>query len=82
MTENPVSYSHNSPESTSSEPDGSDSHEPLKKKLKTSESNVAREAEGEKLEERLNGILRCTVCLDLPVCTVYQVCFWISMTIY
>ena len=26
-----------------------------------------------KLEERLNGILRCTVCLDLPRVAMYQV---------
>ena len=28
-----------------------------------------------KLEDRLNGILCCAVCLDLPTVAVYQVCF-------
>lgn len=29
----------------------------------------------QKLEQRLNGILCCAVCLDLPKSSIYQVCF-------
>lgn len=31
-----------------------------------------------KLEERIGGILCCTVCLDLPQTAIYQVCFKLS----
>nr|NP_001123341.1 zinc finger protein (TRAF/RING)-4 [Ciona intestinalis]FAA00142.1 TPA: zinc finger protein [Ciona intestinalis] len=43
--------------------------EPPTKKLKTSKSNAS-----EKLEERLNHILSCTVCLDLPTSACMQCC--------
>ena len=32
----------------------------------------------QKLEQRLNGILCCAVCLDLPRSSVYQVCTFFS----
>lgn len=41
--------------------------EPLPKKRKVSEADV------NKLEHRLGGILCCAVCLDLPPAAVYQV---------
>ena len=50
--------------------DSSDNCEPEKKKLKL---DVGRNEREFNLEERLNGILCCTVCLDLPTGAVYQV---------
>ena len=43
--------------------------DPEVKKIKLS-LNVGK---SEKLEQRLEGILCCVVCLDLPVAAVYQV---------
>nr|XP_002736139.2 PREDICTED: cysteine and histidine-rich protein 1-B-like [Saccoglossus kowalevskii] len=43
--------------------------EPVKKKQKTEDDRSLIE---EKLEQRLNGILCCAVCLDLPRSTVFQ----------
>lgn len=45
----------------------SDTDEPPKKRLKIPEG------ESGKLEERLYSVLCCTVCLDLPKASVYQV---------
>ena len=45
-------------------------YEPLKKKSKL---DVHSSKQPYKLEERLNGILCCAVCLDLPEITVFQV---------
>ena len=44
--------------------------EPKAKKTKLNEKKTQIST---KLEERLNGILCCTVCLDLPAKAVYQV---------
>lgn len=44
--------------------------EPECKKAKLEISNAEK---GFRLEERLNGILCCAVCLDLPTVAVYQV---------
>lgn len=44
--------------------------EPEKKKMKIEASSKEPDYN---LEERLNGILCCTVCLDLPKSAVYQV---------
>ena len=44
--------------------------EPKAKKTKLNEKKPQIST---KLEERLNGILCCTVCLDLPAKAVYQV---------
>lgn len=44
--------------------------EPPKKKAK---SDVSSKLSGYNLEERLNGILCCAVCLDLPSVSVFQV---------
>ncbi|XP_064641801.1 zinc finger TRAF-type-containing protein 1-B-like [Lineus longissimus] len=46
-----------------------ESEEPKQKRIKL-ETKI-NEAD-EKLEDRLNGILRCTVCLDLPRVSMYQ----------
>ena len=56
--------------SVSSQEIGDCSEPPLKK----SKIDVAEE-QGEDLEQRLNEILCCSVCLDLPVNLVYQVRF-------
>ena len=45
--------------------------EPEKKKPKLENSGKKK---GYNLEDRLNGILCCAVCLDLPNVAVYQVC--------
>ena len=50
--------------------DVSGDYEPLKKKSKL---DVQSSKQPYKLEERLNGILCCAVCLDLPEITVFQV---------
>lgn len=42
------------------------------KKLKTIECDS--------LEERLNGILCCAVCLDLPKSAVYQVIYFLNFS--
>lgn len=47
-----------------------ENYEPLKKKSKL---DVQSSKQPYKLEERLNGILCCAVCLDLPAITVFQV---------
>ncbi|XP_033103839.1 cysteine and histidine-rich protein 1-like [Anneissia japonica] len=44
--------------------------EPVKKKIKSEEKRPLQKEE--QLEERLNGILCCSVCLDLPTAVVYQ----------
>ena len=44
--------------------------EPEKKRRKTESGTSCKVY---KLEERLNGILCCAVCLDLPAVTVFQV---------
>lgn len=44
--------------------------EPKPKKAKTEDQSTGV---GYKLEERLNGILCCAVCLDLPLLQVLQV---------
>ncbi|KAI0234717.1 Cysteine and histidine-rich protein 1-B [Lamellibrachia satsuma] len=46
-----------------------ENYEPLKKKSKL---DVQSSKQPYKLEERLNGILCCAVCLDLPAITVFQ----------
>lgn len=46
------------------------SMEPLPKKFKPTENVLAVRTD---LEERLNSILCCTVCLDLPNVAMYQV---------
>ena len=59
---------------------GNDVHEPAVKKLRLKRSYVASEG-GEcsmtqttlKLEKRLSTVLCCTVCLDLPRSTIFQV---------
>ena len=56
----------NSPEPIES-PDGG---EPEAKKPKLESESSQKEY---RLEERLNGILCCAVCLDLPTVAVYQV---------
>ncbi|XP_077982128.1 zinc finger TRAF-type-containing protein 1-B-like [Glandiceps talaboti] len=43
--------------------------EPVKKKAKVDDCRIQEE---EKLEQRLNGILCCAVCLDLPRATIFQ----------
>ena len=45
--------------------------EPEKKKPRLENSDKKK---GYNLEDRLNGILCCAVCLDLPNVAVYQVC--------
>ena len=45
--------------------------EPEPKKAKVEIQKVSRPP---KLESRLNGILSCAVCLDLPTKAVFQVC--------
>lgn len=45
---------------------------PPKKRLRTAEAAEAAAGSG-KLEERLYSVLCCTVCLDLPKASVYQV---------
>ena len=45
--------------------------EPVKKKPRLENE---RKKKGYNLEDRLNGILCCAVCLDLPNVAVYQVC--------
>ena len=45
--------------------------EPEKKKPKL---DCTTKKKGYNLEDRLNGILCCAVCLDLPNVAVYQVC--------
>lgn len=47
-----------------------DEDEPETKRRKP---NSAGQAQTEKLESRLNGILCCAVCLDLPKMAIYQV---------
>ncbi|XP_070575894.1 zinc finger TRAF-type-containing protein 1-B-like [Ptychodera flava] len=46
-----------------------ETEEPVKKKAKIDDEKVLME---EKLEQRLNGILCCAVCLDLPPAAIYQ----------
>lgn len=42
------------------------------KKMKLANSGNFRVVESKKLEERIGGILCCTVCLDLPQTAIYQ----------
>ncbi|CAG7830382.1 unnamed protein product [Allacma fusca] len=50
-----------------------ESIEPIKKKARTDGSQALTSIKiSEKLEQRLGGILCCTVCLDLPRSAVYQ----------
>lgn len=51
------------------EPEAMDEEEPEIKRRKTSPAGQTHE----KLESRLNGILCCAVCLDLPKNAIYQV---------
>lgn len=46
---------------------------PPKKRLRAAEAAEAAAAGSGKLEERLYSVLCCTVCLDLPKASVYQV---------
>ena len=50
--------------------ESSENYEPEMKKSKVEVSKVQQPY---KLEERLNGILCCAVCLDLPEIAVFQV---------
>ena len=47
--------------------------EPEPKRFKSEGSGSSLMTNEYKLEERLNGILCCAVCLDLPNLTIYQV---------
>lgn len=57
--------------------ESSECDEPMKKKPRLEKPP---EQDDENLEDRLNEILCCTVCLDLPTFTIYQVssyrCRW------
>ena len=78
--ENPAD---NTAESSEEHAIGSDAYEPAVKKIRLKRSYVADEG-GEcsmtqttalKLEKRLSIVLCCTVCLDLPISTIFQVIF-------
>lgn len=72
MAELGLSTASSSDVSTDIEP-VEDSMEPSSKKLRMSSGKSGCDAECSGLEERLNGILCCTVCLDLPTSAMYQV---------
>ena len=79
--ENPAD---NTAESSEEHAIGSDAYEPAVKKIRLKRSYIAEEG-GEcsmtqtttllKLEKRLSIVLCCTVCLDLPISTIFQVIF-------
>ena len=73
--------SHNADENENESMDN-DEDEPAAKKLCLKQSYVSQSDDGEcslpatstmKLEKRLSTVLCCTVCLDLPFSTIFQV---------
>ncbi len=63
------SFANNIPDNNAVDEENNEVEEPLHKKQKTSSNKKA----AYNLEDRLNGILCCAVCLDLPMVAVYQV---------